>query len=66
MFPYSGGHPATVAAIGGEVDIAATGLMEQAEFIRGKKVRPLINFSDKPVELRVMALFRPLQILCLK
>jgi tripartite-type tricarboxylate transporter receptor subunit TctC len=49
--PYSGGHPATVAAIGGEVDIAATGLMEQAEFIRGKKVRPLMNFSDEPVEL---------------
>lgn len=25
--------------------------MEQAEFIRGKKVRPLMNFSDEPVEL---------------
>lgn len=49
--PYGGGHPAGVAAIGGEVDIAATGLMEQVEFLKGDKLRPLANFSDQPVEV---------------
>lgn len=49
--PYTGGHPAGVAAISGEVDVAATGLMEQVEFLKGQKLRALFHFSDKPAEI---------------
>jgi tripartite-type tricarboxylate transporter receptor subunit TctC len=48
---YDGGNPAVVAAVAGEVEATTQLATEQAEMIRGKRLRPLAAFSDKPLEL---------------
>lgn len=48
--PYSGSYPAQVAAMVGEVEIVLTGIGEQAELLRAKKLRPLAVFDDRPYE----------------
>jgi tripartite-type tricarboxylate transporter receptor subunit TctC len=48
---YDGGNPAVVAAVAGEVEATTQLAVEQAEMIRGKRLRPLAAFSDKPLEL---------------
>jgi tripartite-type tricarboxylate transporter receptor subunit TctC len=45
--PYAGSHPSQVAAMAGEVDIVLTGIGEQAELIRAKKLRPLAVFDNE-------------------
>lgn len=49
--PYSGGRPAITAAISGEVDATAAGLMEAIDFIKGKQLVALATFNDKPIEI---------------
>jgi tripartite-type tricarboxylate transporter receptor subunit TctC len=51
MVTYDGGNPAVIAAASGEV-VATTQLaVEQAEMIRGGRIRPLAVLSDQPLEL---------------
>ncbi|MCY7319666.1 MAG: tripartite tricarboxylate transporter substrate binding protein [Ramlibacter sp.] len=48
---YDGGNPAAVATVSGETDLTTQLAVEQADFIRGKRIRPLAAVSDKPLEL---------------
>jgi tripartite-type tricarboxylate transporter receptor subunit TctC len=48
---YDGGNPAVVATVAGETDSTTQLTVEQAEMIRGKRLRPLAVVGDKPVEL---------------
>ena len=48
---YDGGNPAVVATVAGEADATTQLAVEQADMIRGKRLRPLATVSDKAVEL---------------
>lgn len=48
---YDGGNPAVVATVAGEADMTTQLAVEQADMIRGKRLRPLATVSDKPLEL---------------
>ena len=48
---YDGGNPAVVATVAGEADVTTQLAGEQADMIRGKRLRPLATVSDKPLEL---------------
>ena len=48
---YDGGNPAVVATVSGEADLTTQLAVEQADMIRGKRLRPLATVSDKPLEL---------------
>ncbi|HEX7003607.1 MAG TPA: tripartite tricarboxylate transporter substrate binding protein [Trueperaceae bacterium] len=47
--PYDGGNPAVIATVAGETDITTQLAVEQAEMIRGKRIRPLAAYSDQPL-----------------
>jgi tripartite-type tricarboxylate transporter receptor subunit TctC len=47
--PFDGGAPATLAAVQKEVDVAGSGLHEQAQFIRAGRLRHLATFTSEPV-----------------
>ena len=44
---YDGGNPAVVATVSGETDVTTQLAVEQAEMIRGKRIRPLATVSDQ-------------------
>jgi tripartite-type tricarboxylate transporter receptor subunit TctC len=48
---YDGGNPAVVATVAGEADVTTQLAVEQADMIRGKRLRPLATVSDKVLEL---------------
>ena len=48
---YDGGNPAVIATVAGETEITTQLAVEQAQMIRGKRLRPLAVLSDKPLEL---------------
>jgi len=48
---YDGGNPAVVATVAGEADVTTQLAVEQADMIRGKRLRPLASVSDRPLEL---------------
>ncbi len=48
---YDGGLPAVIATVSGETDATTQLASEEADMIRGKKLRPLCTISDKPLEL---------------
>ncbi|MBC7601084.1 MAG: tripartite tricarboxylate transporter substrate binding protein [Ramlibacter sp.] len=48
---YDGGNPAVVATVSGEAEVTTQLAVEQADMIRGKRLRPLAAVSDKPLEL---------------
>ena len=48
---YDGGNPAVVATVAGEADATTQLAVEEADMIRGKRLRPLATVSDKPLEL---------------
>lgn len=48
---YDGGNPAVIAAVSGEVPAVAQLLVEMTEMIRGKRLRPLVVYSEQPVTL---------------
>jgi tripartite-type tricarboxylate transporter receptor subunit TctC len=52
QIPYKGGAPAALACLQGEVDVAASGLHEQIEFIRAGKLRSLAVFVKEPITLK--------------
>ena len=57
---YDGGNPAVVATVAGETDATTQLTVEQAEMIRGKKLRALAVIGDKPVELDGYGTIEPL------
>ena len=57
---YDGGNPAVVAAVSGETDLTTQLAVEQADMIRGKRLRPLATVSDKPLELEGYGTIPPL------
>jgi len=48
---YDGGNPAVIATVAGETEITMQLAVEQAQMIRGKRLRALAVLSDKPLEL---------------
>ncbi len=48
---YDGGNPAVVATVSGEADMTTQLSVEQADMIRGKRLRPLAVVGDKALEL---------------
>ena len=48
---YDGGNPAVVATVAGETEVTTQLAVEQADMIRGKRLRPLATVSDKALEL---------------
>ncbi|HPR43362.1 MAG: tripartite tricarboxylate transporter substrate binding protein [Burkholderiaceae bacterium] len=57
---YDGGNPAVVATVAGEADLTTQLAVEQADMIRGKRLRPLATVSDKPLELEGYGSIPPL------
>ncbi|MDB5957814.1 tripartite tricarboxylate transporter substrate binding protein [Ramlibacter sp.] len=57
---YDGGNPAVVATVSGEADLTTQLAVEQADMIRGKRLRPLAAVSDKPLELEGFGTIPPL------
>ena len=48
---YDGGNPAVVATVAGETQVTTQLTVEQAEMIRGKRIRPLAVVGDRAVDL---------------
>ena len=57
---YDGGNPAAVATVSGETDLTTQLAVEQADFIRSKRIRPLAAVSDKPLELEGFGMIPPI------
>lgn len=57
---YDGGNPAVVATVSGEADVTTQLAVEQADMIRGKRLRPLATVSDKPLEIEGYGVIPPL------
>jgi tripartite-type tricarboxylate transporter receptor subunit TctC len=57
---YDGGNPAVVATVAGEAEVTTQLAVEQADMIRGKRLRPLAAVSDKPLELEGYGVIPPL------
>jgi tripartite-type tricarboxylate transporter receptor subunit TctC len=57
---YDGGNPAVVATVAGEADMTTQLAVEQADMIRGKRLRPLAVVGDKPLELEGYGTIPPL------
>jgi tripartite-type tricarboxylate transporter receptor subunit TctC len=57
---YDGGNPAVVATVSGEADLTTQLAVEQADMIRGKRLRPLATVSDKAIELEGYGKIPPL------
>jgi tripartite-type tricarboxylate transporter receptor subunit TctC len=57
---YDGGNPAVVATVAGETDLTTQLAVEQADMIRGKRLRPLATVSDQPLELEGYGTIPPL------
>jgi len=57
---YDGGNPAVVATVAGETQVTTQLAVEQADMIRGKRLRPLATVSDKPLELEGYGTIPPL------
>jgi len=49
--PYDGGAPATVALLQNEVDVVASGLHEQVEYIKAGKIRPLAVMAPEAINI---------------
>lgn len=60
MITYDGGGPAAIAAAGGEAQVTTQLASEQAELIKGGKLRPLAALSDKPLEIEGIAPIPPI------
>lgn len=48
---YDGGNPAVISTVAGETEVTTQLASEQAEMVRGKKLRPLAVVSDNPIEI---------------
>jgi len=57
---YDGGNPAVVATVAGETEATTQLTVEEAEMIRGKKLRALAVVGDKAIELDGYGTIEPL------
>ncbi|HEX6016835.1 MAG TPA: tripartite tricarboxylate transporter substrate binding protein, partial [Burkholderiaceae bacterium] len=57
---YDGGNPAVVATVAGEAEVTTQLAVEQADMIRGKRLRPLATVSDKALVLEGYGTIPPL------
>lgn len=57
---YDGGNPAVVATVSGETDLTTQLAVEQAEMIRGRRIRPLATVSDQPLEIEGFGTIAPI------
>jgi tripartite-type tricarboxylate transporter receptor subunit TctC len=57
---YDGGNPAVVATVAGETEVTTQLAVEEADMIRGKRLRPLAAVSNKPLELEGYGTIPPL------
>ena len=57
---YDGGNPAVIATVAGETEITTQLAVEQAQMIRGKRLRPLAVLSDRPLELEGFGTIPPI------
>jgi len=57
---YDGGNPAVVATVAGETDVTTQLTVEEAEMIRGKRLRALAVIGDRAVELDGYGTIEPL------
>jgi tripartite-type tricarboxylate transporter receptor subunit TctC len=57
---YDGGNPAVVATVAGETEVTTQLAVEQADMIRGKRLRPLAAVSDRPLELEGFGTIEPI------
>jgi len=48
---YDGGNPAVIATVAGETEVTTQLAVEQAEMIRGGRIRPLAVLSDTPLSI---------------
>lgn len=57
---YDGGNPAAVATVAGETDLTTQLAVEQADFIRGKRIRPLAAVGERAIELEGFGTIEPI------
>jgi len=57
---YDGGNPAVIATVAGETELTTQLAVEQANMIRGNRLRPLAVLSDKPLELEGFGTIPPI------
>ncbi|MEO8485844.1 MAG: tripartite tricarboxylate transporter substrate binding protein [Betaproteobacteria bacterium] len=57
---YDGGNPAVVATVAGETEVTTQLTVEEAEMIRGKRLRALAVVGDRAVELDGYGTIEPL------
>ena len=48
---YDGGNPAVIATVGGETEVTTQLASEQADMVRGGRLRPLAVIADQPLEI---------------
>ena len=57
---YDGGNPAVVSTVSGETDVTPQLAVEQAEMIRGKRIRPLATVGDRALEIEGFGVIEPI------
>ena len=57
---YDGGNPVVVATVAGETEVTTQLAVEQADMIRGKRIRPLATVSDKSLDIEGYGTIEPL------
>ena len=57
---YDGGNPAVISTVSGETEVTTQLAVEQAQMIRGKRLRPLAVLSDRPLELEGFGTIPPI------
>jgi tripartite-type tricarboxylate transporter receptor subunit TctC len=57
---YDGGNPAVIATVAGETEVTTQLAVEQANMIRGNRLRALAVLSDKPLDLEGFGTIPPI------
>ena len=57
---YDGGNPAVISTVGGETQVTTQLASEQAEMIKGKRLRPLAVVGSKPLEIEGFGTIPPI------
>jgi len=57
---YDGGNPAVISTVSGETEVTTQLAVEQAQMIRGKRLRPLAVLSDRALELEGFGAIPPI------
>ena len=57
---YDGGNPAVISTVSGETEVTTQLAVEQAQMIRGKRLRPLAVLSDRALELEGFGTIPPI------